>query len=230
MKKYFSILLLWLTLFSGCSDINPSNNPDAIISFKDIVAAGICIRNFDLNGDGQLSYAEAAGVTTLDEETFAGTSIRSFDEFRFFLGIKTEKYWINDHVFENCRTLESIQLPNSFTMIPQSFFNGCSSLKSINLPEGITYIASNAFTDCSSLLEITLPTTIEGVDSPFGGCTGLKKFTIKAAEPLSEENCREIARSLVETSAVVYVPKKDLNYYQSSFSNEGFPKERIKSL
>lgn len=99
MKKYFSILLLWLTVFSGCSDINHSNNPEAIISFEDSVVEGLCVKHFDLNGDGRLSYLEAAAVRNNDLKVFNEAPIKRFNEFKFFYGITCLD---NDYGFRGC--------------------------------------------------------------------------------------------------------------------------------
>ena len=66
---------------------NPDNpDPNAFISFKDNKVAMICIANFDINKDNQLSYGEAATVKSLNA-VFAGKDITLFDEFKYFTGL-----------------------------------------------------------------------------------------------------------------------------------------------
>ncbi len=82
-------------------------------------------------------------------------------------------------VFQNCVALESIELPESVTVLPNSMFNGCSSLTSVKLSSAMTEIGSSAFASCTSLKEIDLTgtkiTTIGGY--AFSGASSLE--TIK---------------------------------------------------
>ena len=59
------------------------------ITFADEKVKEICLANWDTNQDGGLSYAEAAAVTSLDKVFKDKAEITSFDELRFFTGIKS---------------------------------------------------------------------------------------------------------------------------------------------
>ena len=50
-----------------------------VIQFEDALVKAICITNWDTDGDGELSYEEAAAVTTIGTE-FNGKGIFAFDE------------------------------------------------------------------------------------------------------------------------------------------------------
>ena len=75
---------------AGNKPVNPDNpdnpDPNAIISFKDNKVAMICIANFDINKDNQLSYGEAATVKSLNG-VFAREPITLFDELKYFTGL-----------------------------------------------------------------------------------------------------------------------------------------------
>lgn len=58
---------------------------------------------------------------------------------------------IGDWAFERCESLTNINIPNSVTNIGNHAFWGCKSLTSINIPNSVTYIGNSAFGECSSL-------------------------------------------------------------------------------
>ena len=131
----------------------------------------ICVENWDTNGDGELSYAEAAEVTTLNPSGGANNSvfkgnadISKFNELQYFTN--PELTTIPDHAFAGCVNLQEITLPPQITSIGNYAFGyatdnqgqiiPCSSLHSIVIPEGVTQIGDYAFSR-SGLESIILP-------------------------------------------------------------------------
>ena len=114
---------------------------DDIITFKDELVKSILIKYFDTDGDGELSYREAAAVHSFmvdESETkateqmvsiFAGTDITSFDEMVYFTGLTR----IEEGVFADCEELESLTIPETVTVIGDNAFNGCTSLEAVTL-------------------------------------------------------------------------------------------------
>ena len=94
---------------------------DDAISFADENVKAICVSHWDTDGDGELSYAEAAAVTSLGSVFRGNTLITSFDELQYFIGMTT---------------------------IESYAFSGCSSLSSITIPETVTIVSYNAFYRC----------------------------------------------------------------------------------
>ena len=62
---------------------------DEIIAFIDPAVKQICVENWDTNGDGELSYAEAAAVTDIGQIFRNNTDIKSFNELQYFTGFAT---------------------------------------------------------------------------------------------------------------------------------------------
>ncbi len=185
------------------------------IPFKDQTVKEICLANWDTDGDGELSYKEAAAVTSIGSQ-FKGKSIRSFKEFRYFTGLQS----IGESAFSSCKSLTSITIPKSVTTIYPRAFVSCSSLTSIHIPEGVTWIRQSAFQGCRSLMYIHIPdgvtriesdtffacdnltniyipeTVTEIGDNAFGGCYSLKSITIpkgvKEIESYAFSSCRSL--------------------------------------
>ena len=178
------------------------------ITFADANAKAICVANWDTNGDGELSEAEAAVVTDLGEVFKNNPNITSFDELQYF----PELTGISANAFSGCSNLQSVTLPHGVTSIGNRAFMNCSSLESILIPNSVTSIGQGVFQDCSGLTSMTvengntvydsrencnaiietatntliagckntvIPNTVTSIgEAAFTGCTGLTSVTI----------------------------------------------------
>lgn len=166
---------------------------DSNISFADATVKQLCVNNWDTNGDGELSYDEAAAVKDLGR-VFSGKSITTFDELQYFTGLNT----IGESAFVLCTNLTSISLPNSLASIGMSAFYDCSSLASISLPSSLTSIGQRSFENCSSLTYITIPASVESISyTSFLSCSGLNSIYVEAGNSIydSRNNCNAIISS-----------------------------------
>ena len=75
--------------------------------------------------------------------------------------IITKSNYIYYGAFSNCRTIRSIQIPESVVSIDASAFNNCSSLENITIPNRVTSIGEDAFSNCNSLENVYYTGTIE---------------------------------------------------------------------
>ena len=101
-------------------------NPNFIF-FADPNVEAICVANWDTNGDGLLSYDEAAAVTYLDNAFQNNTEITSFDELQYFTGLT----YLGGQ-FCNCNNLTSITLPESIVELWGVFYE-CYNLNRITV-------------------------------------------------------------------------------------------------
>ena len=128
----------------------PSDN----ITFADEVVKAICVANWDTDGDGELSYEEAAAVNTVGKVFYEKQGISSFNELQYFTGLTI----IEEEAFREC-SLESVSIPASVKTIGEKAFMQCPNLSEVSLPEGVTWIDEEAFSACA-LTSIILPESL----------------------------------------------------------------------
>ena len=126
-----------------------SNNP---ITFADANVKALCVANWDTNGDGELSYVEAAAVTNLGQVFRNKSTITSFNELQYFINLTS----IGASAFYNCTSLTSVEIPNSVTSIEGSAFSSCTNLESVIIGRSVASIGNNAFANCYHLNSITV--------------------------------------------------------------------------
>ena len=177
---------------------NISDKTDALrikvggnIEFTDAEVKRICVKNWDKNGDGELSYKEAAAITELGNAFKYNHKIASFDEFKYFKGLTSIGY----QTFRDCIHLTSVIIPNSVETIDNNAFVDCSGLESIYFPNSVTTIGHAAFANCSSLTSITIPYSVTGIGyQAFAYCSGLTNIVVDPDNSRfdSRENCNAI--------------------------------------
>lgn len=116
------------------------------ISFVDDAFKSYCVSHYDKNGDGELSFAEAAAVNSFESFTAAEkSSIKEVFELPYFF--KGERI----PSFEGCTALKQVILPGSLQTIQENAFKGCTGLEVITIPSTVTAIGEGAFEGCTSL-------------------------------------------------------------------------------
>ena len=141
--------------------------PSPAITFTDANVKALCVANWDTNGDGELSEAEAAAVTDLGEVFKGKTTITSFNELQYFTSLTT----IGNNAFSGCTALTSVTIPNGVTTIGHSAFRD-SGLETIAFPNSVTSIGGRAFDGCSNLTSVTMPASVITFDGNEGNAFG----------------------------------------------------------
>ena len=87
--------------------------------------------------------------------------------------------YIGFQAFSYCKSLSSVQLPDTLTGIGQHAFADCKSLTEVKLPEGLLQLKSNSFTGCISLPSVSLPSSVVYLgNSAFEGCNSFTRIDI----------------------------------------------------
>lgn len=75
--------------------------------------------------------------------------------------------------------LQSIDIPNSITIIEKEAFCGCEYLWIINIPDSVTYISESAFELCMQLQRVYIPESVRVIEErAFANCFELKEVEL----------------------------------------------------
>jgi len=97
--------------------------------------------------------------------------LKNLETIQLHDGITT----IPNYCFRNCWALTELTLPNTITEVKYSSFEGLYSLKKFKYPSGVAIITG--LSDCVSLTDVEIPEGAEEV-SGFGNCSSLTKITL----------------------------------------------------
>lgn len=156
-------------------EIRPITNANQPIQFENQVTKSQCVNNWDTNGDGELSYAEAAAVTSLGNVFKNSQYVLDFYELQYFTGL-TE---IGESAFEGS-SIRRVTIPANVTNIARSAFRNTTKLITVLIPypSKLRTIGMFAF-EGSSIKTLGAPLEVVTIDSyAFKNCTQLKEITL----------------------------------------------------
>ncbi len=190
------------------------------IVFADQNVKALCVTHWDSNGDGELSFAEAAAVTGLGTVFQNKSNIHSFDELQYFTRLTS----INSNAFYNCIHLTSVVVPSGVTSLESYAFQLCTNLETVILPNTLTEIKSNAFRKCNALTDIELPESLTTIGTTaFYECTSLTSIFIPAsvttidANPFMKNNLEFI---FVDPANAVFDSRDNCNAIMKKSNNQ----------
>ena len=97
---------------------------------------------------------------------------------------KTNKVIIENSAFENCVSLEILNLSNRVISIGESAFSGCVNLETVIFGNELAKIDSNAFSGCEKITEVTLPVSlVEMGNAVFGHDLTINVFFTESETP-----------------------------------------------
>ena len=177
MKKIFanatsmakkSVILGTALLMAGVA--NADN-----IQFQDSLVKELCVENWDIDGDGELSYDEAMQVESLGS-VFEGMPVTTFEELQYFTGLEK----IEDWAFAECTSLQKVTLPTDVKNIGEEAFYHCVKLIGMDIPAEVSEIGKAAFKSCGSLKAMVIPGNVKKIgDRTFQYCVALTSITLE---------------------------------------------------
>ena len=172
--------------FSGCTNLTEINfNARAM---DDLSYNNYVFDNAGKNGDG-IKVTIGKEVTKIPaylfcpysgyNPSFPWTKITNVE---FEEGSACES--IGNSVFENCKELTNINIPESVSSMGESAFYNCRSLTSITIPESVTSIGEYTFRLCSNLTSIVIPNSVTSIGhGAFYECDRLTIYCEATSQP-----------------------------------------------
>lgn len=182
---------------------------EAPINFLDNTTKVLCVLAWDTDGDQQLSYKEAAAVSSIGA-TFKGTDIMAFRELRFFSSLVT----IEDGAFYGCEKLIAITLPDAVETIGKEAFRNCYTLSEIDIPDGVKSLDERVFQNCTQLEEVVIPASVERIPYYcFYGCEKLTDIVIEEGVRVIGERAFQSCYALKEVVVPTSVTEIERNAF-----------------
>jgi hypothetical protein len=153
--------------------------PSKYIRFADPAVEAVLMAN-RVSSDGVgITKEDAAKVRSIGTWFKGNKKITSFDEFKYFTGVKNlgSSNSTSQAAFYECKSLRTIILPTSVTLINAPSFLGCTSLTSVGGLDNVTNI-SPAFANCTSLAQDIVMPALKAMNTGrcFANCP-IKSFT-----------------------------------------------------
>ncbi len=169
----------------GVSDEHGFINKDIKIPQGVSVIARNCFRGLQVCSvalpDTLIEIQDEAFFNCWNIYTVIPSSVKTIGNRAFFACGFASLYFNNgverlgDGVFEGCRQLLDVTLPDSICEIGSCLFYGCEKLSSVKLPNQITRIPTNCFAICRSIKIISIPISVTKIESKaFAFCDNLQ--------------------------------------------------------
>lgn len=167
------------------------------IEFADTLVRDICVSNWDKDGDGNLSYEEAASVTEWNTAFRFNKYIISFDELQYFTGLTH----LAPGAFSDCYGINRITLPPNIETIDEKAFWSCINISHITLPQSLRRLENACFYHCERMVDLTVPGGVDSIsDQAFMWCQWVQKATLEEGVSYLGEYSFHMCRSLEEVT------------------------------
>ena len=181
MKRVFKILLCLMVILSGVA-VTTS------MTATPVIAKTVGDYTYTDNNDGTVTITNYGGSEKdvvvpeeLDGKMVSAIGYAAFAECRSLesLVVPETVTRLQDYAFSQCTSLTRAQLPESIVSLGRGVFKNCILLEEVNIPTSLTTVAMEMFAGCTSLTEIEIPQTIRSLgDSAFSGCSGLSEIVL----------------------------------------------------
>lgn len=175
-KKLISCTLCLTILLSSflCGVI--SVNAEEDLSYGDF--------EYSLLNDGTVSISEYTGSdknvnipSVINKRKVTEIGFSAFYNCKTLesVNIPNEVIVIDNYAFLDCENLKNVTLSNNIHIINWGAFENCKSLKYIKIPDSVYIIGYEAFSGCISMTSVVIPDSVREIrGSAFSDCTNLK--------------------------------------------------------
>ncbi|MBD5081600.1 MAG: leucine-rich repeat domain-containing protein [Ruminococcaceae bacterium] len=170
--------------------------PDSVTALKELWS-------FKKREDGTLSITGYKGLRTevVVPERIGKNIVTAIDDSAFCPFARR----VTAEAAKVREAITSITLPDTVNAIGVGAFWNCKSLESVNIPEGVERIRENAFAECHCLKKIVIPQTVRAIDRrAFYFCDSLKFIDVpEGVETLGDAvfaHCHELMAVVIPKS------------------------------
>ena len=151
-------------------------------------------------------------VRSIAPETFAHAPWTSCIKNGIFIGKNVEK--IGESAFSGMTSIHSVDMQvSAVDEIAARTFSNCKSLNSVSLPQSLKRISHYAFSGCSELESISLPTSIEYVGpNAFYACPKLKKIFCDNEDVAKELKREYKSKRIIYNGEDIRLPLEEARY------------------
>lgn len=136
-------------------------------------AFAFCTSLFDIR------VSRHSRLSVIDDRAFIGCERLSTLSFGHLHG----NLICGKKAFAHCTSLRAVALPMGMEEISEGMFEGCRSLTLVVLPEMLRVVHTSAFSACISLSEMSLPSTVRRIDdTAFSFCRKLRAIILPENE------------------------------------------------
>ena len=189
--------------FSGCSSLINVIIPNNIIkigleAFKDCISIESITLSNQLTTIGKAAFRGCRGLTSItipssvidiqgDEMVYYGAGDEPIKYPGAFSGcVQLASVSFPDStinmgygIFDGCKSLTNIKIPNGWTTISDGSFAGCTGLTSVTIPDSVICIGVDAFKNCTCLTSVIISNSVTTIKAgTFSGCTDLTSVMI----------------------------------------------------
>lgn len=179
--------------FCYCSNLKSFELPASITELGNEVFAN-CKRL------ESFSFAEGTSIESIPGWTFCNSILKT-------IVIPASVTTIGSSAFANNYNLTNVVFENGSKLleIENSAFQECNSLQRIDIPEGCLEIGNNCFNDCDNLLSVTIPVSLVSIgDAAFRYCYSMTELNIPENSKLSSIGANGFERTNLSS---FYIPK-----------------------
>lgn len=138
----------------------------------------------ELNGSDIKLIREMATTGSLTDLNIQNVKIVSGGEPYYNTSLdtySTKENVIGDYMFNKCKKLITLILPNSVSLIENFAFDGCENLKGLTVPANCREVKMMAIYNCKRLENVTLPANLNKIDDTnFSLCPKLVDISVNS--------------------------------------------------
>lgn len=177
--------------FRGCTSLKDVDLPENLTTIGDYAFYGCKkLRDMDYPGTlktiGTSAFYDCDAITSVvipkSVTTIGANAYQECSSLKSFVWEEgSPMTTLNQYLFYNCTSLETLVLPQNLSYVPDYLATNCSKLENVTIPPRVTRIGTSAFSGCTSLDDVVLPETCTQIYSSAFQNSGLTHIELPEA-------------------------------------------------